>query len=64
MTQLGDLATALSPLSREEQRKGLAALQTVREHREALLALRKGRLFSPAGELLDELQEERSQQLP
>jgi hypothetical protein len=52
------------PITREEQREAFAAIKRVSRHRAELLAARGGRLFSPSGQLLDDLQEERTRELP
>jgi hypothetical protein len=65
MTQLFRLEDALKPATPEERDRSLAALELARAHREALLRARGGKLFTTsAGELLDELQDERTDELP
>ena len=54
----------LPPLTREERRQGLAALEAAKQARAELLARRGGVPFSPSWELLNEARDERTEQLP
>ena len=51
------------PLTAEQRRRGLAAIEEARRFQAELLAARGGRLFEPAWELLHDSREERSRQL-
>ncbi|MHB8574792.1 MAG: hypothetical protein ACYDCQ_05615 [Dehalococcoidia bacterium] len=60
MTQLVEPTAIREPMSDEERKLALAALEEVSRHREAWLKERGGKLFSSAGALLDELDDERT----
>ena len=52
------------PLSAEEQRRLFAAIEEAKRFQQELLERRGGKLFSSSAEDLDELRNERSEQLP
>jgi excisionase family DNA binding protein len=54
----------ISPkLTTEQQRQGLAAMAEARRLREEILRERGGELFTPSWEIINELRDERSQQV-
>ncbi|SRR5712692_4437442 len=59
-----DQCTPLEPLTPEERERGLAAVERARRLQAEMLAKRGGQLFSPSWEILAELRDERSRELP